>query len=346
MSSDLYPKIKFRRLLIEPVRNGIYKQKEFHGRGCKVINMGELFSHQRLYDVPMKRVEISENDAAKSLVRVDDLLFARRSLVASGAGKCSIIKEINEPTTFESSIIRARPDPCLASSDYLYYFFSSPIGRERMGTILRQVAVSGITGSDLMDLDIGCPPLVVQKAIAGVLSLLDDRIALLGETNATLAAIAQALFKSWFVDFDAVRAKQDGRVPEGMDEATAALFPDVLEESELGTVPRGWRVCPLDEIATYLNGLALQKFPPAADSWLPVIKIAQLRKGDTVGADRAGRNIKSEYVIRDGDVLFSWSGSLEVEIWCGGEGAPDFRGGAGVSVGGFPELATGGAGKG
>jgi type I restriction enzyme S subunit len=166
------------------------------------------------------------------------------------------------------------------------------------------------------------PPLHVQREIATILKALDDRITLLRETNATLEAIAQALFKSWFVDFDPVRAKQEGRAPEGMDDTTAALFPEGFEESELGAVPRGWRVRPLDEVADFLNGLALQKFPPENDdAWLPVIKIAQLRKGDTAGADRASSNIKPEYIIQDGDVLFSWSGSLEVEVWCGGTGA-------------------------
>lgn len=151
---------------------------------------------------------------------------------------------------------------------------------------------------------------------------LDDRITLLRETNATLKAIAQALFKSWFVDFDPVRAKMEGSAPDGMGEATAALFPDSFEESELGLVPKGWRVVPLDGIASFLNGLALQKFPPENENdWLPVIKIAQLRKGDTTGADRASSNIKQEYIVQNGDVLFSWSGSLEVEIWCGGAGA-------------------------
>ena len=165
------------------------------------------------------------------------------------------------------------------------------------------------------------PSIEEQRELAEFFGALDDRIALLRETNATLEAIAQAMFKSWFVDFDPVRAKSHGLAPAGMDEATAALFPDSFEESELGLVPKGWEVRALDEIATYLNGLALQKFPPSDDSWLPVIKIAQLRKGDTVGADRAGRNLKPEYIIQNGDVLFSWSGSLEVEVWCGGEGA-------------------------
>lgn len=93
------------------------------------------------------------------------------------------------------------------------------------------------------------PPLSAQRDIALTLDALDDRITLLRETNATLEAIAQALFKSWFVDFDPVRAKQEGRAPEGMDEATAALFPDGFEESELGLVPRGWGVGTLGDVA-------------------------------------------------------------------------------------------------
>jgi type I restriction enzyme S subunit len=170
-------------------------------------------------------------------------------------------------------------------------------------------------------MQVAAPSLRDQDAVISVLGSFDDRVALLRETNATLEAIAQALFKSWFVDFDPVRAKSQGLAPAGMDEATAALFPDSFEELALGLVPKGWKVSALDEIATYLNGLALQKFPPSDDSWLPVIKIAQLRKGDTAGADRAGRNLKPEYIVQNGDVLFSWSGSLEVEVWCGGEGA-------------------------
>ena len=93
------------------------------------------------------------------------------------------------------------------------------------------------------------PPLRTQLEIASMLGALDDRIALLRETNATLEAIAQAMFKSWFVDFDPVHANAKGRAPEGMSVATAALFPDSFEESELGLVPRGWKVGTLGDIA-------------------------------------------------------------------------------------------------
>lgn len=98
------------------------------------------------------------------------------------------------------------------------------------------------------------PPLAEQEQIAEFLARFDDRITLLRETNATLEAIAQALFKSWFVDFDPVRAKMEGRTPEGMDEATAALFPDRFETSELGKVPRGWRVGMIGDFAQLKKG--------------------------------------------------------------------------------------------
>src|SRR5690606_2645941 len=95
-------------------------------------------------------------------------------------------------------------------------------------------------------------------------------------------------------------------------------FPSDFENN----IPKGWEANGLDEIATFLNGLALQKYPPESDEeFLPVIKIAQLRKGNTEGSDRASKNLKPEYIVNDGDVLFSWSGSLEVDLWCGGAGA-------------------------
>ncbi len=108
-------------------------------------------------------------------------------------------------------------------------------------------AVPGLNRDNAHALEVRVPPLSIQKIIADFLQYLDDRITLLRETNATFEAIAQALFKSWFVDFDPVRAKMEGRVPEGMDEATAALFPDSLEETELGEVPRGWRVTKFED---------------------------------------------------------------------------------------------------
>jgi type I restriction enzyme S subunit len=178
-----------------------------------------------------------------------------------------------------------------------------------------------LTQGNLNRIPIIAPPLTEQRAIAHVLGTLDDLIELNRETNEILEEMARALFKSWFVDFDPVRAKLEGRPPAGMDAATAALFPDHFQDSELGQIPKGWEVRSLDEIAHFLNGLALQKYPANDGDTLPVIKIAQLRKGDTIGADRCNTTVPPDFVVKDGDVLFSWSGTLAVEIWCGGAGA-------------------------
>ena len=114
-------------------------------------------------------------------------------------------------------------------------------------------AVPGLNRENAHARLVRVPPLEVQKSIAEILVGIDDRITLLRETNKTLEAIAQALFKSWFVDFNPVRAKMEGRQPEGMDEATAALFPDSLQESELGLVPRGWSVLKFGEFIERLS---------------------------------------------------------------------------------------------
>ncbi|RTL15220.1 MAG: restriction endonuclease subunit S [Burkholderiales bacterium] len=235
------------------------------------------------------------------------------------------------------------------NADYLLYALQSPAVQE-------QVRWNEGTGSTVSNIRIPVLEKIEiprlgesEKLIATALKSIDDKIDLNRRINQTLEAMAQAIFKSWFVDFDPVKAKiaaltegrdplraamraisgkseveLDALPPEAFEQlaATAALFPDEMEESELGKVPRGWEAQSLDSVANYLNGLALQKFPPkSATDFLPVIKIAQLRAGHTEGADKAVSDLKLEYVVCDGDVLFSWSGSLEVDVWTGGRGA-------------------------
>jgi type I restriction enzyme S subunit len=185
------------------------------------------------------------------------------------------------------------------------------------------------------------PPLSEQRAIAHILGTLDDKIELNRLMTRTMEATARAIFKSWFVDFEPVRAKAavrrehpdwtNAQVSRAAIERArhavprqpeiAELFPDRLVDSELGEIPEGWTAKSLDEIARFLNGLALQKYPPTDSRSLPVIKIAQLRAGNTNGADQASADIDPEYVVEDGDILFSWSGSLECVVWAGGKGA-------------------------
>ncbi|MBY4599339.1 restriction endonuclease subunit S [bacterium BD-1] len=135
-----------------------------------------------------------------------------------------------------------RPDPSKVDGRFLLYALQSPYLQHQIGwNEGTGSTVSNLRIPVLEALQVPTPPVLEQKAVAETLGAIDDRITLLRETNATLEAIAQALFKSWFLDFDPVRAKMEGRTPEGMDEATAALFPDGFEASELGEVPRGWK---------------------------------------------------------------------------------------------------------
>ena len=162
------------------------------------------------------------------------------------------------------------------------------------------------------------PPIYQQKAIAALLGALDDKIELNRRMNETLEAMARAIFKDWFVDFGPSRAKAEGRAPYLAPEIWD-LFPDALDDEDK---PVGWKTKALDEIAHFLNGLALQKFPASdPENSLPVIKIAELRGGITAKSNRASREVPEEYIVTDGDFLFSWSGSLLAKFWTEGEGA-------------------------
>ena len=297
-----WPIRRFDELLDEPVRNGIYKRKEHHGHGVKIVNMGEIFAHPRLHAVPMRRVELTESEIARFSVAKGDLLFARRSLVAEGAGKCCVVLDVNEPTTFESSIIRARPDTTTSDPLYLYYYFCSPSGLHRLDTIRRQVAVAGITGRDLSGLEIPAPPLAKQRAIAHIVGTLDDKIELNRRMNATLEAMARALFKSWFVDFDPVRAKMNGR-DTGLPKDIADLFPDRLVDSELGEIPEGWAVGTLGHIADS-SGAVVN--PAAVDGDTPYIGLEHMPRRSIALADwETAASVSSNKTgFLKGDVLF------------------------------------------
>jgi len=180
-----------------------------------------------------------------------DLIFT----AAGTIGQVGLIpaKPIYKKYIISNKQLRARLDIERVLPLFAYYWFTSPIMVAMIQSRNTGSTIPLINLSVLKSLPIPLPPLTIQLEIANFLGALDDRITLLRETNATLEAIAQAMFKSWFIDFDPVRAKQEGREPEGMDAATAALFPSNFEESELGLVPTGWRVGNLGDNTIYLN---------------------------------------------------------------------------------------------
>ncbi len=236
--------LKFGNLLSEPTRNGIYKPKDFHGRGVKIINMGELFGYARIAQQPLKRLDLTSKEVEKFEVRKGDLLFARRSLVAEGAGKCSIVDQDGEKRVFESSIIRARLDFKKYNPEFYFYFFRSQIGLHQLDTIRRQVAVAGITGSDLISLTVPVPPLPEQTSIVKILSNLEKKIELNQKMNKTLEAIAQAIFKHWFIDFEFPNEEGKPYKSSGGE----------MVDSELGEMPKGWKIGRIKDVAKVKSG--------------------------------------------------------------------------------------------
>jgi type I restriction enzyme S subunit len=215
-------------------------------------------------DTPVFVPKEYNKDLDKFLIRRDDIVIAMTDMKNNVAilGNTARISHDNRFVLNQRvgriRILRAD----LVCPHYLYYYSNW----QPHVDYLRARANSGVqvnlSTPAIKEAEITLPPLSEQVAVSKFLITLDDRITLLRETNATLEAIAQALFKSWFVDFDPVRAKQEGRIPEGMDEETAGLFPDSFEESELGMIPRGWEVGRVKDLGEVICG----KTPPTNDA--------------------------------------------------------------------------------
>jgi type I restriction enzyme S subunit len=197
---------------------------------------------------------VSEETYAERIARVapsrGDLLYSREGTYFG------IAAEVPEKTRvcLGQRMVLIRPDKRRLDFSFLRHWLNSPIMAAhihgyRDGTVAERLNLPTIRALPIL-----VPPLDDQKAIASVLGALDDKIELNRRMNATLESMARALFQSWFVDFDPVRAKLDGRQPIGMDQATADLFPEHLEDSPLGRIPKGWEVGSILRQADLLSG--------------------------------------------------------------------------------------------
>ena len=266
----------------------MYKPKEFHGTGVKIVNMGELFAYDFVGDQPMKRVEVTDNETSRFGLQDGDLLFARRSLIESGAGKCVIARNMKEVTVFESSLIRARLDVEKAIPSFYFYYFRSPQGRSKIESIITGAAQKGIRSSDLADIEIDYPPLDVQRRIASILSAYDDLIENNTRRIEILEEMARRLYEEWFVHF---------RFP-GHEKVK-------FKESELGEIPEGWEVQGLGSVAQ-VNPESIK--PKAAPDEVHYIDIASVSPGridkteTMLFSDAPGR---ARRIVKSGDVLWS-----------------------------------------
>jgi type I restriction enzyme S subunit len=236
-----WPRIEFETLHEVPSKNGLTRPSRVRGSGCKMINMGELFAHDKIGDIAMELVPMNEKELATMQVEAGDLLFARQSLVLAGAGKCSLVTEVNNPTTFESHIIRIRLKKEVADPRFYFYYFKSP--QAGMRSIVTQGVQAGIRGSDLKKLLVHHPPLPTQESIADILSAYDDLIENNRRRMALLEESARLLYREWFVHL---------------------RFPGHEHVPVKDGVPKGWEMVRLDEITSKIGSGATPKGGEAA----------------------------------------------------------------------------------
>lgn len=278
---------KFKEDLIVKGRIGWkgYKTTDLRDKGPIVLGGENIKSFYYMNFFKVKHLSKEKYDESPEIqLKPNDVLLVTRG----NLGEVAHFKgEFKEVTINPSIVILSEFS---GNSAFLYYFLISQQGKNSLSYIKSGSSVPAIYQSEVKKIIYPKPPLPEQKQIANILSSLDNKIELNNKMCENLMGIGQRLFRKWFVN---------------------------LEE-----VPDKWETKALDEIADFLNGLALQKYPAKeGEDYLPVIKIRELRNGITEQTSKASFELPEEYIIKDGDVLFSWSGSLEVEIWTQGQGA-------------------------
>ena len=280
------------------------KNKSYYNLGnIKWLKTKEL-DDIKIYDTEEKITEEGLKKSSAKLYPKDTIVMA---MYGATVGKLGIIKE--EMCTNQACCnMVVDSNKC----NYKFLYYSLLYNRESIINLANGAAQQNLSVGVIGDYEINLPSLEEQEKIADILSSLDDKVELNNEMNKTLEEMAQSIFKRWFVDFEFPNEDGEPYKSSGGE----------MVDSELGMIPKGWEVKSLDEIANFLNGLAMQKFRPldTDEEFLQVVKIKELKQGSTSNdSDRCSINIDEKYIINDGDVIFAWSGSLDVRIWCGGK---------------------------
>jgi type I restriction enzyme S subunit len=248
MRSD-WPSVRLREITSE-IGDGLHGTPTFDERGAfHFINGSNLAAGQIVVSPETRRVSKNESDKYRKPLSNRTLLVSINGTLGNVAlyrGEKVVLGKSACYLNVQDGVNR----------DFVRYVLENESFQNHIRNLATGTTIKNVSLRLVRDFSFNLPPLGIQEKISAILGSLDERIGLLRQTNATLESIAQALFKSWFVDFDPVRAKAEGREPEGMDPTTAALFPVEFEESALGLIPKGWSVTSLGrEAVSQIGGV-------------------------------------------------------------------------------------------
>jgi len=272
-----------------------------------------------------KSAHLSEADFPKWTKRVTpqkgDLLFSYETRLGEAALMPDDIK-----ACLGRRMGILRPNPNQVTSNFLLYSYLSPDFQATIvANTITGATVDRIALTELPDFTLKIPDLPTQKKIATILTSLDDKIELNNRINAELEGMAKLLYDYWFVQFEfpisADQAAAMGKPHLEGKPYKSSSGPMTYDPQLKRDIPEGWQVGSLLDIATFTNGIACQKYPPNGGDTLGVIKIREMRSGFTKNSETVTTEVPSKVIVQNGDILFSWSASLEVMIWAGGKGA-------------------------
>lgn len=243
------------------------------------------------------------------MTSVNEALYQGESILLPRKGTLTNIQYVNKPFWTVDTIYYSIVDKDKAEPYFLYYYLKQlDLSHLNSGT-----GVPSMTFGAYYDIPVKLPKLESQKKIAKVLSDLDTKIELNNKINGELEAKAKLIYDYWFVQFD---------FPDNNGKPYKSSSGKMVYNKELKReIPEGWEVGTLLDIATFINGLACQKYRPKDDEdFYRVIKIREMSDGFTENSEFVTQNIPEKIIVRNGDVLFSWSATLDVQIWTGGIG--------------------------
>lgn len=255
----------------------------------------------------VKKIDVNTSNALlRSKLYKDEIVI---TYTGSKYGDVAIIEENNKyhlaPNVAKISV----------KEDYNPYFYylvtQSPMFQAQLKSNGVGSSQPTIPMKNIRTLKVPIPSKEVQDRITDFFKDIYDKLKLNNDLIESLEQLSQTLFKQWFIDFEFPNEEGKPYKSSGGE----------MVESELGEIPKGWNVKSLDEIAKFQNGLAMQKFRPEENAAsLPVLKIKELNQGNTtLNSERCSLDIKQEVKVFDGDVIFSWSGTLLVKLWTGGD---------------------------